>query len=96
MFTEPVDQAAIDKSRKMLRSTFEKMDAELAGQPWLSGETYSLADIAAAPVVDRVQILELSDVWDGLDALRNWIDRLTSRPAYRRALPKERMRDMLN
>ncbi|MCZ6770622.1 MAG: glutathione S-transferase family protein [Proteobacteria bacterium] len=96
MFTEPVDTAAIDKSRKMLRSTFEKMDAELSGQTWLSGETYSLADIAAAPVVDRVEILELSDVWDGLDALRNWIDRLTSRPAYRRALPKERMRDMLN
>jgi glutathione S-transferase len=95
MFTEPVDQAAIDKSRQMLRAAFESMDQTLEGQPWLAGHTYSLADIAAAPVIDRVQLLQLSDLWSGLPALEDWIARLSSRPAYRRALPKERMLDVL-
>lgn len=95
MFTEPVDQAAIDKSRQMLRAAFESMDQTLEGQPWLAGHTYSLADIAAAPVIDRVQLLQLSDLWSGLPALEDWVARLSSRPAYRRALPKERMLDVL-
>lgn len=95
MFTGPVDQGALDKSRKMLRRAFEKMNRELAGQPWLAGRTYSLADIAAAPVIDRIQVLDMADLWNELEALQDWIDRLTGRPAYQRALPKERMLDVL-
>ncbi|MCC6778894.1 MAG: glutathione S-transferase family protein [Hyphomicrobiales bacterium] len=95
MFTEPVDQTAIDKSRQTLRATFQKMNEELARQPWLAGRTYSLADIAAAPVIDRVLSLQLSDLWQDLGALRDWVDRVSSRPAYRRALPRERMLDLL-
>lgn len=96
MFAEPVDQAAIDKSRQMLRAAFEKMDQELAKQPWLAGSIYSLADIAAAPVIDRVMLLRFSDLWQDLDALQDWVVRLTSRPAYQRALPKARMLDVLH
>jgi len=91
MFTEPVDHAAIDQSRKTRRSVFEKMDRELAMQPWLAGATYSLADIAAAPVIDRIRALQFSDLWQDLDALQDWIARLSSRPAYERAAPKEHM-----
>jgi glutathione S-transferase len=94
MFLDPVDQAVIDKSRQMLRAAFEKMDKQLQMQPWLAGQTYSLADIAAAPVIDRLQLLQLTDLWQALDALQDWISRLTSRPAYQRALPKQRMLDV--
>lgn len=96
MFTEPVDQAAIDRSRQMLRGAFEKMNKELTKQPWLAGETYSLADIAAAPVIDRVLLLEFSNLWQDLPALQDWVARLRSRPAYLRALPKERMLDVFH
>jgi glutathione S-transferase len=93
MFTEPVDQAAVDKSRSILRSVFERMNRELTKQPWLAGETFSLADIAAAPVIDRVGLLQFSDLWRDLDALQDWIARLVRRPAYKRALPREHMLD---
>jgi glutathione S-transferase len=96
MFTEPIDQAAIDKSRKVLRSAFEKMDKELAIQPWLAGKTYSLADIAAAPAIDRILLLNFSDLWEDLHAMQDWVARLIVRPAYQRALPRERMLDALN
>ncbi len=96
MFTEPVDQGAIDKSRQMLRGTFQKMNKELAKQPWLAGSTYSLADIAAAPVIDRVLLLQFSDLWEDLHAMQDWVARLSSRPAYQRALPRERMLDALH
>jgi glutathione S-transferase len=71
------------------------MDEVLAAQPWLAGESYSLADIAAAPVIDRIEALALTDAYDGLDGLQDWIARLCARPAYQRAKPQERMRDLL-
>jgi glutathione S-transferase len=88
-FLAPVDEAAVASSRARLRAAFEKMDAGLAGQPWLAGATYSLADIAAAPVIDRVERLAMSDVWAGLANVTDWIARLTARPAYLRARPPE-------
>ncbi|MAF46974.1 MAG: glutathione S-transferase family protein [Rhodospirillales bacterium] len=94
-FKEPPDAAAVEKGRRALRSAFEAMDRELQTRPWLAGDAYSLADIAAAPVIDRIEALNLDDLWDGLGALQDWIARLTARPAYGRAMPKERMGDVL-
>jgi glutathione S-transferase len=96
IFSDPVDLGVVEKSKKALRRAFESMNDELKDRPWLAGDSYSLADIAAAPVIDRVEVLDLTDVWDGLSALLDWIDRLTGRPAYSRAKPKERMLDVLN
>ena len=96
IFSDPVDLNVVEKSRKALTRAFESMNNELKDQPWLAGDSYSLADIAAAPVIDRVEVLDLTDVWQGLDALLDWIDRLAKRAAYQRAKPKERMLDILN
>ena len=96
MFKAPVDMDEVKKCRRALRSAFESMDRELQDQPWLAGDSFSLADIAAAPVVDRIDFLNLTDVWEGLHGLNDWIARLTARPAYGRAKPKERMLDVSN
>jgi glutathione S-transferase len=90
MFLDPPDPKAVDQSRKLLRATLKKMDASLAADgPWLAGRTYSLADIAAAPTVDRIQHLGMADLWENLAAFKDWVERLTSRPAYQRAAPRE-------
>ena len=96
IFSDPMDLGVVEKSKKALRRAFETMNDELKDQPWLAGDSYSLADIAASPVIDRVEVLDLTDVWQGLDALQDWIERLIKRPAYQRAKPKERMLDVLN
>jgi glutathione S-transferase len=89
MFLDPPDPKAVDQSRTLLRATLKKMDASLgAGGPWLAGATYSLADIAAAPAVDRIEHLGMAELWEDLAAFKDWVERLTSRPAYQRAAPR--------
>ncbi len=57
-----------------------KLDAALAGRPWLGGPEYGLADIAYVPWVLRARDL-LGVPLDGLPALSSWLDRLTARPS---------------
>jgi glutathione S-transferase len=93
MFLDPPDPKAIEQSRKSLRATLSRMDEELGEfGPWLAGATYSLADIAAAPVIDRIQRLKMADLWENLPALKDWVERVTSRAAYRKASPPDQFR----
>ena len=93
MFLDPPDPKAVEQSRKSLRATLNKMDKELSESgPWLAGATYSLADIAAAPVIDRVQRLKMADLWENLSAVKDWVERVTSRVAYKKASPPDQSR----
>lgn len=93
MFLEPPDPKAVDQSRKALAATLKKMDASLVTNgPWLAGRAYSLADIAAAPVIDRIERLGMADLWASLPEVKEWVARLTARGAYQRALPREECR----
>ena len=93
MFLDPPDPKAVDQSRRSLSGTLKKMDRELSESgPWLAGSSYSLADIAAAPVIDRIQRLGMADLWGKLPAVSDWVERVTSRPAYKKALPRDEFR----
>ena len=92
MFRAPFDPEAVEDSRTRLKAAFSKMNQRLSSVPWLAGERYSLADIAAAPVIDRVVRLGLDDLWADLENLSGWIDRLSARPAYKSAQPVEEFR----
>ncbi len=93
MFKEPPDPAAVERSRKALAAAFAKMEKGLAeAGPWLAGASFSLADIAAAPVIDRVERLGMAALWSSLPAVKDWVRRLTARPAYRKAAPKDEFR----
>ncbi len=93
MFLDPPDQKAVEQSRNLLRATLSRMNKKLADSgPWLAGSSYSLADIAAAPVIDRIQRLGMTDVWNGLPRIEAWLERVTSRPAYKKAAPLDEFR----
>lgn len=93
MFLDPPDPKAIDQSRKFISATLSKMDRELSKSgPWLAGESYSLADIAAAPVIDRIQRLNMADLWKKLPAVSDWVVRVTERDAYKKAMPRDEFR----
>lgn len=91
-FKAPFDHKAVQKSRGMLSAALARMERQLTRAPWLAGSTYSLADIAAAPVVDRIIQLGMGDLWDELPAVNSWVERLTTRPAYLRAAPLDAFR----
>jgi glutathione S-transferase len=93
MFLDPPDPKAIAQSRTRLAATFARMEQALLERgPWLAGETYSLADIAAAPIIDRIRSLGMADLWSNLPALEAWVERVASRPAYKKAAPPEAYR----
>ena len=92
LFKAPFDDKAVEKSRRKLARALARMDTTLAREPWLAGDSYSLADIAAAPVVDRIERLGMADLWRDLNGVRDWIERLKARPAYAKALPREEFR----
>jgi glutathione S-transferase len=92
MFREPRDAGAVEASRSKLRAAFQTMNRRLTAAPWLAGSTYSLADIATAPVIDRAIRLGFADLWSDLPGLSGWIERLTDRPAYALAQPRDAFR----
>jgi glutathione S-transferase len=93
MFLGPPDPNAVQQSRQMLGTIFKRMDRALnRSGPWLAGSTYSLADIASAPAIDRIQRLRMADLWEDLPAVKDWVGRLASRAAYKKALPPDTFR----
>ncbi len=60
------------------------LDRRLAGQPYLAGANYTIADIATYPWVARWE-------WHGIDwhsfpAVKRWFDELSARPAVQRGM----------
>lgn len=91
------DDQEVDNAMEQLRSTIARMEKHLAQQPWLSGRDFGLADIMAAPFMDRLDDLGFADMWNaGSPHVADWFARLTARPAFAKAFyPKSRLSDFL-
>jgi len=73
---------AIKRVARML----DDMQASLSEGPWLSGGTYSLADVAFTPYVTRVAHLQQGWMIEARPKVADWFDRVRARPAYKVAL----------
>jgi glutathione S-transferase len=58
------------------------METTLATSSWLAGDSFSLADIAYAPYVTRLDHLQLSSLWDRRPHLARWYGRVKARKGY--------------
>jgi glutathione S-transferase len=75
----------LDAAYQALRNTAGRMDWMFAenGGPWLLGADYGLADIAVAPLLDRVEDLGLEWLWEeNHPKVADWLARIQARPAY--------------
>jgi glutathione S-transferase len=88
----PVDNAAIDGAIEKFRLVFGRMNDALDLSTWVSGETFSLADIALAPAIDRLEACGLSDLFDEFSNVARWCKRIRRRSAFGRAIPIEAQR----
>ena len=70
-----------------IQQTLRRMEKALSeGSPWLLGDTYSLADICVAPLIDRMEDLGYEALWeDGSPNVTSWFKRIRARPAYLKA-----------
>ena len=68
------------------------MEAALKDSVWLCGDVYSLADIAYAPMLDRLEQCNFLEVFDEYPNLRVWSDHVRRRDAFQKMRPKREER----
>ena len=62
------------------------MEMALQKNLWLAGDTYSLADIAFTPYVNRVSHLQQDWLLESRPNTRNWFGRVCERPSFKVAM----------
>lgn len=61
----------------------EQANADLADRKWLAGDTFSLADVALTPYLNRLDMLGMSEFWSGrLPHLEDWWGRIRAMPNF--------------
>ena len=77
-----------------------KMEADLAGGPWLAGDAYTLADAGMTPYLARLDMLQMQAMWTGSrPRLTDWFARIRARPSYAEAIDRwipDHLRNDLN
>ncbi|MGB0632088.1 MAG: glutathione S-transferase family protein [Alphaproteobacteria bacterium] len=81
-----LDAPVFHEAIRMWESLVTDMDAALTGRDWLAGESYSIADAAYVPYLNRLDHLNVLGFLDGRDALAGWYDRVRARPSYKTAI----------
>ncbi|WP_371155814.1 glutathione S-transferase family protein [Jannaschia sp. 2305UL9-9] len=74
---------AVQESLDQMTLTCSRMQKALQDGPWLAGEDFSLADVVAAPLIDRMADLGLDDIWTtDFPLVEDWFQRMKARPTY--------------
>lgn len=76
------DAGKRDEALKVLAKPFKVLDAAVAGQDYLLGSAFTVADLNVAAVISRAVDMDLSAVPN----LKAWLNRCLVRPAAREAL----------
>ena len=65
---------------KLARSRFDWLEDELAKRPWIAGESFSVADIAALSAIDFGKLSNIR-IGDERPNLADWYKRINERPS---------------
>ncbi len=79
-----VDSPYVFQAIAHFEKAFKSMEAALGEDgPWLTGASYSLADINLAPYVARLEYLNLLDLWlGGRPTTQAWWERVKARESF--------------
>ena len=78
------DSMGVERAKALIETSYELINKEMATKPWACGETFSMADCAAAPALFYAE--KLLPFRDSYPHLAAYFDRLLQRPSYARAL----------
>lgn len=87
-FRDGVSKASEDKAYADLAGLVHRMERQLAAMPWLAGEQMSLADIALAPYMNRIEVLAHPEVIQpgASPRVAEWWERVRANASYREAM----------
>jgi glutathione S-transferase len=77
------DPHGVDEAKSRIESCYGMIDKELAGKTWAMGETFGLADCAAAPALFYASKVAPFGTHANVAA---YLDRLKARPSFARVL----------
>jgi glutathione S-transferase len=82
-----VSEQEEDQAYQALDFLLDQMEQALARGPWLTGESYTLADIAMVPFINRIEVLKRPEMVRAgrRPRLAQWYARMQQRPAYQQA-----------
>ena len=85
----PIDQNALDNAVAKFRWHMERMEKQIimSGGPWICGKDYSLADISIAPLLDRIEYLDLLSVLEQCPRVNEWFERVKAKKSFLEAQP---------
>ena len=89
---DKVDHKLLEESRIRVHEHLKRRETELKGRTWFGGEIFSLADAALVPALTgtlRIMGVLPDPKYPNIGA---WIGRVTTRPTYKQAAPKEPQR----
>lgn len=81
---EKRDPLGVEQARNLLLTSYGMVEQEMASKPWAMGDTFSLADCAAAPA-----LFYANQVQPFVDSHRNmgaYFERLMARPSFARVV----------
>ena len=84
----PPNLAEVEAAVAAMRRALNVMEARLQQVPWFGGQEFSLADVAIAPWVDRLEELNFAQLWSGKVLVEDWIRRIKAREGFQTAIPK--------
>ena len=96
-----LDAPGLDATFRIYDGYLGKMEKALATRYWLTGETFSLADIAMTPYVNRLDMLGMAPMWERKRPhVTDWFNRIKARAAFKPAFldwcPPDLTADLLN
>lgn len=75
--------ATFETDAKELATQLSILDGAMAGKTWVTGSTFTIADVALGPIVHRC--LDFPITLPALPNLKAWRARLAERPAFKKA-----------
>jgi glutathione S-transferase len=81
------DPRGVAEARATLRTAYALIEGRASGRTWAVGETFSLADCAAAPALFYAGIIS---PFSDFPSVAAYFDRLAARPSFARALAEAR------
>lgn len=85
---ESRDAYGVQQARDMLDTSYAWLDKELSSRTWAAGESFTLADCAAAPALFYADWVH--EISNALHNLKSYRQRLLDRPSFARAVDEAR------
>jgi glutathione S-transferase len=85
---EGVQSMLFRESILRFEALLARMDKVLESHRWLAGDAFSLADIAYAPYITRLDHLQLAAMWADRRDLTAWYHNICGRAGYQEGLAK--------